>query len=254
MIIQLHQAAQYLAAAGISFVKAEDDDSHTNLDWDSSSHKLLTHPFLPSNFQLSLNFDTLALEWLKNGLVQSIISLESNTHAEILIWINFQVENTDIVGKYKYKFHYNLPYDDLSNSNVFKFDHNKVKIISNYLDTAQLKLIEFLKKHQLKSPIRIWPHHFDLGIYTEINKEHNLFLGAGYAIPDSWINDFYYYATGWQSNRPISDADFSTLSEGIWHQKENKGLTYSQNSSSNSGITIFLEEVLKGYKDSMLKS
>lgn len=40
----MHLAAQYLAAAGISFVAKEDDDSHTNLGFSAETGSMTTHP------------------------------------------------------------------------------------------------------------------------------------------------------------------------------------------------------------------
>ena len=250
MISQFHQAAQYLAGAGISFIKKADDDSHTNLGWDSSSHRLLTHPFTKKNFQLGLNFDTFDLEWLQNGFVQAQISLTSHTHAEVLNWIHDQVKHNDINATYHYKFHYELPYDDLAADHIFEFDQQKASVISEQWDIAQLKFAEFLNECQLHSPIRVWPHHFDMGIYTRINTKPEAFLGAGYAIPDDWINDFYYYANGWLNNQPVTTANFSTISHGIWHKKDHKGLTYNQQNvnDKHSNIDPFLRSALKGFK------
>ena len=40
---QMHLAAQYLAAAGISFLEKKDDDSHTNLGFSIKDQCLYTH-------------------------------------------------------------------------------------------------------------------------------------------------------------------------------------------------------------------
>ena len=44
-IQNLHLAAQYLAAGGISFIEKKSDDSHTNLAWNKTENRMTTHVF-----------------------------------------------------------------------------------------------------------------------------------------------------------------------------------------------------------------
>ena len=63
---QTYLAAQYLAAAGISFVKKEADDSHTNLGFDTDGGFLATHSLSEDGDKLVLNYKNFNLEWKSN--------------------------------------------------------------------------------------------------------------------------------------------------------------------------------------------
>lgn len=58
----MHLAAQYLAAAGISFVEKKADYSHTNLGWSIDKQRLETHPLSEKGDVLALNYNTFSLE------------------------------------------------------------------------------------------------------------------------------------------------------------------------------------------------
>jgi hypothetical protein len=49
---QMHLASQYLAAAGLSFVKKQDDDSHTNLGFNTEKGIMYTRALSDNGDQL----------------------------------------------------------------------------------------------------------------------------------------------------------------------------------------------------------
>ncbi len=70
MTTQMHLAAQYLAAAGISFVPEENDDSHTNLGFSTQKECLYTRPLNSSGAELLLNYNFFTLEWNSNNFIR----------------------------------------------------------------------------------------------------------------------------------------------------------------------------------------
>ena len=84
----MHRAAQYLAAAGISFLKKRDDDSHTNLGWRSDLTSLLTYKLNKKGDKLALNYNSFSLEWVNGETVSENLLLEGTTHSEVISWIS----------------------------------------------------------------------------------------------------------------------------------------------------------------------
>ena len=238
-IEQLHIAAQYLAAIGISFVAKQADDSHTNLGWDGI--KITTHSFGEGNFQVGFNLKSQSLEWIKNGVITNVIDLNESNHGAVLNWFSEQVNANNINEAFQYKFHYELPYEKIKVNDSFSFDSSEVLKYSQYLTTAQKAFETFLASNKLESPIRIWPHHFDLGIYTKLS--NNLFLGAGLAIPDSLVDDLYYYASGWLDGNAISTKAFSGLSNGNWRSSDWDGATLPSKNINVNEVIDFLNQV-----------
>jgi hypothetical protein len=135
-IENLHQAAQYLAAAGISFIEKKADDSHTNLGWNKKENRMETHVF-EKNFQLGLNLDTQSLEWLKKGDLTATVQLNKITHKEIVDWICEQTKQHNISKKFTYNFHYELPYDKITEGYSYSFSLDELKNISSRLTKSQ---------------------------------------------------------------------------------------------------------------------
>lgn len=133
----MHLAAQYLAAAGISFVEKKADDSHTNLGWSIDKQRLETHPLSTAGDVLSLNYTTFSLEWISPKNNASFL-LEGKTHQQVLKWLTSSADA--ILGKkYTYDFHYDLPCS-IDDSFTFKFDATKLKQLADLRSLTQSSL------------------------------------------------------------------------------------------------------------------
>src|SRR4051812_28008702 len=72
---QAHHAAQFAAAAGISFLPRQADDSHTNLEWLSELGALASHVVRSNNaFRVGIRLASLELSVLDsaNAIVMSL--------------------------------------------------------------------------------------------------------------------------------------------------------------------------------------
>lgn len=52
---------------------------------------------------------------------------------------------------------------------------------------AQFSLERILIDNYLESSIRVWPHHFDTGIFTTHNNGSGISISAGLAIPATYL-------------------------------------------------------------------
>ena len=115
---QMHLAAQYLAAAGISFLDKKADDSHTNLGFNIKNGTLETHVLSENGDQLCLNYNVFSLQWKsKTGTVS--FDLDGATHQDVLSWLA-DTSKAHLGKEYTYNLHYDLPYS-INNSYVFQF-------------------------------------------------------------------------------------------------------------------------------------
>ena len=241
-IEQLHIAAQYLSAIGINYINKQADDSHTNLGWDKEKMRLTTHTFGDQNYQLGLSFKTGQVEWIENGVSTYYLDLTVSTHGSNLEWIG-QLAEKHGLGVYSYTFHYDLPYKKINEDHIFSFDRKDVDEISKRINQAHVVFENTLSKHNLKSPIRVWSHHFDLGIYTQLDNIGNLFMGAGLAIPDALEDDMYYYASGWKNGESVSTGEFSGLKNGRWRKDWNGAILTSTGIDNETAETFYDEAI-----------
>jgi hypothetical protein len=102
----------------------------------------------------------------------------------------------------------------------------------------------FLLEYKLESPIRVWPHHFDLGIYASI--KNGLDFGAGLAIADTLVDGLYFYACGWKEGKSIPTKGFDSLSKGEWRSDWDGATLKSEGLNAETG-TLFLTECRTHY-------
>ena len=238
-LIELHQAAQYLAAAGICFVEHQADDSHTNLGWDAENKRLVTHFFSSDKYQLSLVVESSKLEWLQNGKLAASIDLSESTHLDNLTWIKARAEASGL-APYMYRFHYDLPFPALSDEHVFFFDVKTTNLITSKWDMGKKAFEGFLMNWRFDSPIRLWPHHFDLGFYLQMDKAGTLFMVGGLAVPDSLVDDLYFYVSGSKNGKAVNTKEFGILDIGEW-RSDWDGATLAASNMNVNLVILFLK-------------
>ncbi len=245
MVKQVHLAAQYLAGAGISFIKKRDDDSHTNIGWSKDSHELSTWPLSDKGDQLSLSLKTFSLIW-SNPEKRIEFPLNGKSHLEVKTWIKSQAKS-NIGMIYIYHLHYELPYPFPSDDSTFKLESKaELSRISGLFDIGQSSFATVLKKQELTSDLRIWPHHFDLGAYTVASE--SLSIGFGLAVPDSAIDDFYFYVSGYNGDDSVETKNFKALSIGEWQTAEWKAATLRATRVKEDSATNFLTEAIHAFR------
>lgn len=238
---QIHLASQYLAAAGISFLNKEEDDSHTNLRFDTDGGYLETHSFSSENDRLILHYKIFSLEWRSNQGA-TFFKLDGATHKEVVNWIS-DTSRTFLDKEYVYKFHYDLPYA-INNASIFKIiDVERLSELMHLRILTQFILEKIDSHYKLNTPIRIWPHHFDTGLYSEISNS-DITIGLGLAIPDTICDTHYLYITGYKSGSVIDTSSFTKLSIGKWEYEGFVGAILNADGISESeGVNFFKKAI-----------
>jgi len=241
----MHLASQYLAAAGISFVEKQDDDSHTNLGFNTEKGIMYTRALSDNGDQLILNYNTFSLDW-KGVNKTTSISLNGKTHKDVIDWISNSAQK--VIGKpYRYAFHYDLPY---TISDDFTFELKDANRLNDLLENRTLAysiIEEFLTINNLKSEIRIWPHHFDTGAFVLFENDSGLSIGLGFTIPDAVAQEHYFYIGGYKGHDAIYTSNFTELSHGHWSNEGFVGAILSISKANKTKGVTFFNEVLSAY-------
>jgi hypothetical protein len=243
----MHLAAQYLAAAGISFLEKKEDDSHTNLEFSVKDGSLASRSLNDLRAKLVLHYTDFSLEWKTSSSSQKLL-LNGKTHAEIVGWIRQISSDAGINKSYAYDFHYELPY---SISDEFVFELESKKRLDELLRLrilSQNALKNFLENEGYDTEIRVWPHHFDSGLFLASVDDGNLSIGMGLAIPDTVCDDHYLYVSGYRDHNGIDPSTFAELSQGEWKSDGFKGAVLSASDISEANATSFFSETYKAYK------
>ena len=239
----IHLAIQYLATVSKSFLEPKADDSHTNLGFSLDDGAIYSRMLDGKQTYLCLSYKKFSLEWITNKEVIDELPLDGKTHKEIVTWINEKALASFGKATYTYDLHYELPYDPIQDDFTFVLDNkSKLDELVHCRILAQLVLEDFLKKSTLVSDIRIWPHHFDTGAFATLPDHPEIAIGLGLAIPDSLIDDHYFYIAAYRGHDSIQVADFKPLQYGKWVQDGFTGAVLgTKNLTREEGLAFFLQ-------------
>ena len=238
---QMHLASQYLAAAGISFLDKREDDSHTNLGFNTESGCLESHYLSDNKDQLSLSYQNFSLHW-KSEKDKVSFSLDGASHKEVLQWLNATSQKY-INKPFVYDFHYDLPYE-VNDAYVYKLTSaSELRELMHLRILSQFSLEKINKELSFNTEIRIWPHHFDTGLYAEVPGT-SISVGLGLAIPDTVCNEHYLYASGYNASGQIDTSKFSKLDNGSWSPDGfNGAILPASNLVESEGVEFFNQAV-----------
>jgi hypothetical protein len=240
---EVHLAAQYLAAAGISFLDKKEDDSHTNLQYNADEATLHTRPLNEAGDTLSFNYNDFSLVWNDNEK-NKVFGLDGKSHEQVLKWIQATTTVADLKLPYRYQLHYELPYE-ITDAFTFKLsDLSALKKLGDIRTLAQNVLEVFVEEQQLKSEVRVWPHHFDTGAFAPLKNNTDVSISLGMAIPDTICDDHYFYIAGYKEGNALVTNKLPRLSVGKWMNEGFKGAILPVGNSNSITVHSFYKEAL----------
>lgn len=243
----MYLAAQYLAGAGISFLEKRKDDSHTNMEFRVEDATLHSRQLNKLGSTLSLNYNSFSLQWNTTNSETSI-PLNGNTHSGILSWLKKSSEDAGFKKAYKYEFHYEPTYGITDDFKFALLDAGKLSQLMHLRILAELALEDFLQHNGLNSEIRVWPHHFDTGAFAIFQEKPDMAVGLGLAVPDTLVDDHYFYIRGYKDGNSIDPAGFSPLHQGYWQKKDFKGAILPAMNIDKAGALTFFQDAFEQLK------
>ena len=222
--LQLHQAAQMLAATGISFVDKQADDSHTNMEWIEELSAFESSQFgSHQQLRLAINFEQFKIILLDEDHDFSELSLHGKTEAQIIAWYHNALKSSNFdPSSFTMKRHYEIPETPQASGAIFDlFDPVPFLEHSNHFANANLLLNNIATQTSGSSDVRCWPHHFDLGMLITLEEnddpEKMKSVGVGFSPGDDNYDEPYYYVSPW----PYPDLNLlrndDLSGEGKWH-------------------------------------
>jgi hypothetical protein len=225
--LQLHHAAQLASAIGISYLLHEPDDSHTNLEWIDEAGALASRPVMGTSLiRLAVRFHPFALLVLdENDEPRATMALDGRTISDASQWVREQLAGCGLdADAYTLQKHYTIPSHPVGASGAF--DATNAAAFENlarfYADTA-LVLGELVVDTPNASPVRCWPHHFDIATLIEVapvsTTTPQRTISLGMTPGDTYYPEPYFYASMYPSPR----ADVARLpleGNGAWHTHE----------------------------------
>lgn len=226
---RLHLLCQILAKVAANHVPDKEDYSHTNLGFDTLRKRIQTRwiKITGERIFLAIDLDDFSFVWV-NETLETINSI--SIHGKTLTQLENEVlDSLHHIGIKSEGFSIDLKYNIAEYTFIHEpFGHLEEKALNSWISYRKLAnevCGELLGAVNTAEEIRIWPHHFDTGIYTEIDKK--LGIGFALAMKDGLVDAPYFYMSGYGLKHEINMDNLPDLSSGTWKSGDWKGAVLS---------------------------
>jgi hypothetical protein len=214
---QLHYAAQIAAEVGKSWAAPQADDSHSNFEW-RDGFLLGARVAAQRPFRAALRAQDLGLRLVADdGAVLAARALAGTTIDEATNWVRAQAALFAGEGARQSA----IPAPDLpphpvaSGARFEVGDRAAFAALARLLGGADALLRSIATGLPGASPVRVWPHHFDMATLFALSPGAT--IGAGLAVPDASETSGYWYVSPWMERPPAAGAaSWPPLAHGRW--------------------------------------
>ncbi|MCG8454868.1 MAG: hypothetical protein MI919_01205 [Holophagales bacterium] len=216
--LEVHHALQLVAiGVGRALLDPKDDDSHTALTWRDVPGQWIGGA-IPGTGSLRAGLRPVDLGLTLGGKDDPAgeqLELEGVTRNEGLAWLREHLEPHGIApDDVTLDFHYEMPSHPVADGKTFGGDLAEARQeLSCWFGLASALLLEASRDADA-SPIRTWPHHFDIATLLKHGKGDSHTVGVGLAAGDDAYAEPYFYVSPYP---PPRGSDLPELPSGHWH-------------------------------------
>ena len=218
--LQLHWASQIPAAIGFTFAEPVPDWSHTSLSWNGKRKMLIGSKVGQDGIRAGIDLAALEIVLvMPDG--ESRLPLLGQTLDDGYAWIADAVSGAKSSGQPSInRPNHELPAHPVSAGAAFDAPGKDRSELSNWFANAHRILSAVAATQSNASPVRCWPHHFDIAtlvsLDTDKDPEDARSIGIGLSPGDQGISEPYFYVTPWP---PPDVALLPDLPAGSWNRK-----------------------------------
>jgi len=249
-----HAAVQLLTKAARANLEAAPDDSHSNLGWDSEPQRFVSQPLPGANGEayVGLSFSPFELSLIDSATGASVYPLNGRTLAEAAAWLDDVLDSVALKPTASVPLPYDLPDDVAGVARIPDALPDGLSSIATWFDIADNAFKKLASDHAGltpgPSPVRCWPHHFDIGTYISLeagDAETAKGIGVGMSPGDESYDQPYFYVNPWPHLDPAALPDAPT--PGHWHTQGFVGAIATGEEILN---TPKIEKALSGFLES----
>jgi len=220
--LQLHHAAQLASSLGMTFLEPRPDDGHPNLGWDEELGSLVGRT-IPAAGGLRAALRPTDLELLLvgvSGAPVGTLPLAGRTLAAAFGWLEETLRGlgAELPASGLRRTDYEIPDHGVAGGAPFTAPGPAHAELARWFSNGHSVLSAGSLGLGEPSDLRIWPHHFDLGMLVVVGEHEDGSLarsiGLGLSPGDGSYDTPYFYVSPW----PYPEADdLPELPVGHWH-------------------------------------
>ncbi len=217
----LHLLCQTLAKASRTYVPKKEDDSHTSLFFDPLGNRIMGRwiDVGTERMLLSINLNDWTFEWITPvHKVLQTIPISGKTVAQIEEELEEKLVQIGLnPARFRDPLHFDIPDYGWSQKALTTLPPPHLTAWRRWRAQANCASQKLLDALQAEGDVRIWPHHFDTGIFVPLGKRS---LGFGLAMEDEAVGCPYYYLRGYEGHDNVPYIDLPDLAYGRWELSE----------------------------------
>ena len=226
--LQAHYAAQWLGRVGSAFIPPQPDYSHTGMSWNDALVGFTTDA-MKDETRLGLRINDLVFVFLnKEGARTSSFPLNDRSDKDVRRWLGEQLGARGMDARLLDKTSsYEIPAHAIAKGAPYGVIEisDSLRELAGWFADAEAALDRIRKQMTGRSlsasPVRCWPHHFDLATLISLDEgagEHGHSVNAGLSPGDEYYDEPYYYVS------PYPHPDAAALPPlpklGHWHTRD----------------------------------
>ena len=218
----MHHAVQLVSKAARANLEAQADDSHSNVGWDPANERFQSQPIPRDDrqFFVGLAPATLTLSLIDGDKPVAELELDGSTVEQAEAWLDAQLTGQSLQAMGDVVMPYELT--GVPDRFLLEGSEESLATLTAWFDFAHGLLDAFARElAELTpgpSPVRCWPHHFDIATYLSLESgdpETARGIGLGLSPGDESYNQPYFYINPWPHLDP---ADLPAMPPpGHWH-------------------------------------
>lgn len=220
MRLQAHWALQPVAAVGAAAVRVRPDDSHASTRW-LPRHRALVGELTAGQHRAALRLpDLTALLLDAQGDVVEEHPLDGESVQGELAWFTAALERQgEPMAEALSLASYKMPPRAAGGEERFQLS-GALEELTRWFSNAKFFLDAVQQSRAGASPVRCWPHHFDIATLITLDSDEGdpekaRSIGVGLSPGDSSYDEPYFYVNPWPAPDP---ANLPALDgPGEWH-------------------------------------
>lgn len=257
-----HKSAQLASMAARVNLDAKEDDSHTNLGWHRGFDGFLTHPIGDGekSVEVAMIPDPFGLAIYRGADRLASLPLEGVAAGDADAWLDAQLEKLALKPVDGQSLPYEMPAEsDAIETYSMQGQSECNAALAAWFSLSAAILSEFAGRNSdlSPSPVRCWPHHYDLA--TEVNFKGAgagpaATIGIGFSPGDEHYAEPYFYISPW-SSIDMKDLPNPAVT-GHWHTDGFVGVVATATEALSladmrSELPVFIEESFRICRDKL---